>query len=247
MNTYQKELHRLDTIINDWLVHQQVEQIDKIIACLDKKQVIKKTPIELGITPDVLEDISFEKGISEDALEQMNNLLNNFRSFISRRYGIWSLPNLEAAQAIKKAWNIQTGLEVMSGNSCWSKALSEVGVKMTATDSMAWAKTSETGSQAFYPTQALGARQAIEKYNDVDLVICCWAPNFGSGDLEVLEAFRRYTKPSAHLIFIGEKDGATNTPAFWQAADNRQSREIKEINSHFGSFDFIEEKVYEIK
>lgn len=247
MNTYQKELHRLDTIINDWLVHQQVKQIDKIIACLDKKQVIDKSPIEFGLTPDVLEDLTMEKQTSAGEIERMNNLLNNFRSFISRRYGIWSLPNLEAAQAIKNAWNVQTGLEVMSGNSCWSKALSEVGVKMTATDSMAWAKTSETGSQAFYPTQALDARQAIEKYNDVDLVICCWAPNFGSGDLEVLEAYRKYARRDAHLIFIGEKNGATNTPVFWQAADNQQSREIKEINSHFRSFDFIEEKVYEIK
>jgi hypothetical protein len=46
------------------------------------------------------------------------------------------------------------------------------------------------------------------------------------------------------LLFIGEKNGATNSATFWQKA---KSRTNTKVNRSFQSFDFIDEKVFEIK
>ena len=56
----------------------------------------------------------------------------------------------------------------------------------------------------------LKADQAIEKYQDVDLILCSWSPNFGNSDIETIAAWRKFN-PNSHLLFIGEKDGATNS------------------------------------
>lgn len=248
MTNYQKELITIDQTLAIPEIHEQVREILTILTCLDKRRVLTEQPKPVGLLPDKYDELYWQlKGSKRYLLKKIDNLFNNFRSYLSRKYGLWSLANLKTAQTFKDQYQIKTSLEVMAGNGYWSKALSEVGVKAISTDSMSWAKSSQTGMQSFYQTEKLGALEAIKKYQDVDLVLCCWAPNFGQADLEVLQAFRKYTKAGSHLLFIGEKDGATNTDEFWKHAKIINDLQIKRVNQTFPNFDFIDEKVYEIK
>ncbi|MBD5429362.1 SAM-dependent methyltransferase [Lactobacillus sp.] len=247
MTDYKELLVSIDKKLNISCLHQQVQEVVNILNCLDKKDILPKAPAHIGFLPDEYDEL-FWKVSSEERvlLKQADNLLNNFRSYLSRSYGLWSLANLKTARIIKDQYQVNTSLEVMGGNSYWSAAFDRIGVQAVSTDSMSWAKTSNTGNHRFYKTEQLDAQNAIKKYREVDLVICCWAPNFGDSDLEVLTAFRKYNTHGI-LLFIGEKDGATNTAKFWEHARIISSSKIRQVNQTFPNFDFIDEKIYEIK
>lgn len=242
MKKYQNKLNKLDKELNYLPLHEQVIAINNIITNLEKGKILQKSPNSLGFLPDSL-DIMIENTASSEKAQEVNNLLNNFRSFLSREYGIWSLPNLETAQLIKQEYNAKSSLEIMAGNAYWSKALSEVGVKAIASDSFTWAKSSTTGESPIFETENLDALSAIKKHPEVDLIICSWAPNFGEDDVNILNLYRQLDYQPV-LLFIGEKFGATNSTTFWQEAKTTTN---KKVNQSFRSFDFINEKVFEIK
>ena len=242
MKKYQNKLNKLDKELNYLPLHEQVIVINNIITHLEKGKILQKSPNSLGFLPDSL-DIMIENTASSEKAQEVNNLLNNFRSFLSREYGIWSLPNLETAKLIKQEYNVKSSLEIMAGNAYWSKALSEVGIKATASDSFAWAKSSTTGESPIFETENLDALSAIKKHPEVDLIICSWAPNFGEDDVNILNLYRQLDYQPV-LLFIGEKFGATNSITFWQEAKTTTN---KKVNRSFRSFDFINEKVFEIK
>lgn len=242
MKKYQNKLNKLDKELNYLPLHEQVIAINNIITNLEKGKILQKSPNSLGFLPDSL-DIMIENTGSREKAQEANNLLNNFRSFLSREYGIWSLPNLETAQLIKQEYNVKSSLEIMAGNAYWSKALSEVGIKAIASDSFAWAKSSTTGEFPIFETENLDALSAIKKHPEVDLIICSWAPNFGEDDVNILNLYRQLDY-QPFLLFIGEKFGATNSTTFWQEVKTTTN---KKVNRSFRSFDFIDEKVFEIK
>lgn len=242
MKKYQNKLNKLDKELNYLPLHKQVIAINNIITHLEKGKILQKSPNSLGFLPDSL-DIMIENTASSEKAQEVNNLLNNFRSFLSREYGIWSLPNLETAKLIKQEYNVKSSLEIMAGNAYWSKALSEVGIKAIASDSFAWAKSSTTGESPIFETENLDALSAIKKHPEVDLIICSWAPNFGEDDVNILNLYRQLDHQPI-LLFIGEKFGATNSTTFWQEAKTTTN---KKVNRSFRSFDFINEKVFEIK
>lgn len=247
MENFVNKLVKLDKSVKVASVHQQVLEVEEIIAKINKKKVLTTRPSKLEIMPDKFEELSTE--LSESQIEELrvlNKLLNNFRIYLSRRYGIWSVPNLTTTSRLKQEFNVKSALEIMAGNGYWSLALNEVGVKTVATDSLQWAKTSQTGSNSFYPVEKLSAQQAIEKYSNVDLILCSWAPNFGTEDYAILQTYRKYCDSRTKLFFIGEKNGATNTNLFWQAAKIVDRKKIKRVNQTFQSFDFIDEKFYGI-
>lgn len=246
MTDYLRKLTQLDQQLNNSTVHDQVTEIKQIIGFVQQKEVIKKAPAKLGLQPDQFEDILTEVGNDKrKKLAALNHLLNGLRQYLSLRFGIWSLPNLKTAKLLKEDLNINSCLEIMAGNAYWSKALNEVGIKTIATDSLEWAKTSKTGSSKFFPVANLSAIEAIKKYPNFDLILCSWSPNFGKNDIEVINTWRRISK--SKLIFIGEKNGATNSSEFWQKSEFVKSNSIKKINHSFQSFDFINEKFYEIE
>ena len=242
MKKYQNKLNKLDKELNYLPLHEQVIGINNIITNLENGKILQKSPNSLGFLPDSL-DIMIENTRSSEKAQEANNLLNNFRSFLSREYGIWSLPNLETAKLIRQEYNVKSSLEIMAGNAHWSKALSEVGVKAIASDSFTWAKSSTTGEAPIFETENLDAISAIKKHPEVDLIICSWAPNFGEDDLNILHLYRQLDYQPV-LFFIGEKFGATNSTAFWQEAKIMIN---KKVNRSFRSFDFIDEKVFEVK
>ena len=246
MINFLSKINQLDQELNIDPIHHQVKEINDIIYAVSQKQVLRKAPQKLGFLPDKSEEIC--AGLSQTDIKKFksaNQLINNLRQFLAINFGVWSLPNLQTANAIKESLNIKTGLEIMAGNAYWSKALSDVGVKMTVTDNLDWSKTSSTGSRQFMTVTNFEAAKAVEIFDNVDLIICSWAPNFGNSDTNVVSTWQKLNTTS-HLLFIGEKSGATNSAAFWQKELIHHSRELKQINQTFPSFDFIDEHIFEI-
>lgn len=248
MTDFLSKINQLDAKLNIELVHQQVVEINNIVATIRQKQVLKKAPRKLGFLPDIAEEICSNHFHFKDQLEDfktINQLLNNTRQFLAIKFGLWSIPNLETAHAIKDQLKVKAGLEVMAGNGYWSKALSQVGVKMTATDNLDWSKTSNTGAKAFVSVSNYDAVTAVKQFNDVDLIICSWAPNFGNSDEKVVTAWQKLNS-AKHLLFVGERNGVTNSAAFWQKEPFLHSKKLNLINQTFTSFDFIDEQIFEI-
>jgi len=248
MTDFLSKINQLDAQLNIESVHQQVMEINNIVATIRQKQVLKKSPKKLGFLPDIADEICSNHFYFKDQLKDfkaINQLLNNTRQFLAIKFGLWSIPNLETAQAIKDQLKVKSGLEIMAGNGYWSKALSQVGVKMTATDSLDWSKTSNTGAKTFVPVNNYDAVTAVQQFNDVDLIICSWAPNFGNSDEKVVAAWQKLNS-AKHLLFIGEKNGVTNSAAFWQKEPFLRSKKLRLINQTFTSFDFIDEQIFEI-
>ena len=247
MTDFLSKINQLDARLIIESVHQQVEEINNIVATIRQKQVLKRAPEKLGFLPDIAEEIC-QKFNSRDQIEDfktINQLLNNTRQFLAIKFGLWSIPNLETARVIKDQLKVNTGLEIMAGNGYWSKALSQVGVKMTVTDNLDWSRTSNTGAQAFVPVSNYDAARAVKQFSDVDLIICSWAPNFGNSDEKVVATWQKFNS-ATHLLFVGEKNGVTNSASFWQKEPFLHSKELRLINQTFTSFDFIDEQIFEI-
>lgn len=247
MTDFLDKINRLDRELQLPEVHQQVNELKLIVNCIKQRQVLKNAPQPLGFYPDELEKL--QNGLKPQArgdLTVLNHLLNGLRQYLSINYGIWSVPNLTTAKLIKDQFQITSALEIMAGNAYWSKAFAEVGIKTVATDSLEWARTSKTGGKPFFKLANKTAVSAIKQFTGVDLIFCSWAPNFDQSDLLAIKAWRKY-HPACHLLFVGEQNGATNSPAFWHQARFCHSKELTIINRSFSSFDFIKEQIFEIK
>ena len=243
MTKFIEKLNIINQKIDNRIVNEQVKEINKIIETVAQKKVLIKSPNRLGLFPDELEEITKEANFKD--VKTMNHLLNSVRQFLSLKFGIWSLPNLTTATLIRKELKVSTAVEIMAGNAYWTKALNEAGIQTIATDSLEWAKTSLTGKKQFSYVENLDAIKAIKKYNTVDLIFCSWSPNFGKSDLDVIASWKKYA-PNSHLLFIGEKNGATNSPEFWNFTHFKKTPELAKINQSFVSYDFIDEKIFEI-
>lgn len=246
MTEYITKITQLDHEINNKFVHHQVNEIKRIDNYVKNKKPLPEAPSKLGLLPDQFEDVLIEVGEDKrNELTAINSLFNNCRQYLSLKYGIWSIANLKTARLIKEKLGVKKVLEIMAGNAYWSEALEETGIQTISTDSLEWAKTSKTGSQPFHKVLDMAAPQAIRKYQDVDLILCSWSPNFGSSDITAVNAWQKYNK-SGHLLFIGEQDGATNSQEFWAHHWFKKTPELAEINHSFQNFDFINERIFEI-
>lgn len=243
MTEFIEKLNILDRKLDNQFVHQQVKEVNHIISAVANQKILEKAPQPLGLLPDKLAEIASQTNSKN--VKVMNKLLNSVRQYLSLRYGIWSLPNMTTVQLMKQELHIGSALEIMAGNAYWSKALNQANIQVIATDSLEWAKTSSTGQTLFYPVEDLSATQAIQKYKSVDLILCSWAPNFGDSDLKAVITWKKYA-PHAHFLFIGEREGATNSEKFWQSQHFKNTPELAKINQSFVSYDFIDEKIFEI-
>lgn len=243
MNSYLATLARVAQGIPE--LEAQAAEIKGLVACVAAKKVLPKAPQPLGLLPDQREKLGQHYG--QQRIAQADSLLNNLRSFLSWRFGLWSVPNLKTAQLLKDYYHVETVLEVMAGNAYWSKALQAVGCQVVATDSLEWAKTSETGALSFVPVKRLAAAEAVAQYGpQADLLLCVWAPNFNASDCQLVAAWRKLTSRPV-LVFVGERDGATNSPRFWQNVPLQSSAGLRKINASFASFDFIDEKIFQVQ
>ena len=57
MTDFLSKINQLDARLSIESVHQQVEEINNIVATIRQKQVLKRAPEKLGFLPDVAEKI----------------------------------------------------------------------------------------------------------------------------------------------------------------------------------------------
>ena len=179
-------------------------------------------------------------------LPKLDHLLRNFRDYLEDEYGMWSYVNTAFVHALSDYLKGAPVLEVMAGNGYLSKGLHDVRPQQTiyTTDNKDWVKENETGKHPVTTIEKLSAIDAVDKYGrQVEYVLMSWAPDKGESDLALLQHLRDHF-PKLKLLVIGEKNGATNSKAFWQTAKLSQPDDLKAVNQKLHSFDLIDEQIY---
>lgn len=181
-----------------------------------------------------------------NALPKVDRLLRNYRDYLEDTYGMWSYTNSSFTNALSKYLAGAPVLEVMAGNGYLSKGLrnSNPHQEIYTTDSQAWVQENETGRHPVTTIEKLDALAAVKKYgNDVKFVLMSWAPDKGEQDWELLQLIRQ-NYPDLQLLVIGEKNGATNSAAFWKNAQLAQPADLQQVNQYLKTFDLIDEQIY---
>lgn len=222
----------------------------------------KLLPQELPelLLPDDIQDqifqtinAKFDKGDPEGdklwdqlsaALPKLDKALRSYRDYLENQYGMWAYISGPFVKSLANYIGHDAVLEVMAGNGYISKGLKDLGTTIYPTDSLEWVGENQTGKHQVIPIEKLDAIAAIEKYQDqVKYVIMSWAPDKGGVDLDVLDAVRKADN-NLKLIVIGEKNGATNSKAFWQRAHFIEPEAAQQLNAHHRPFDLIKDQVY---
>ena len=128
-------------------------------------------------------------------------------------------------------------LEVMAGNGYLSKALSEHGVDIIATDDKSW----DGMNHDVFDVEKLSGVESIEKYGDnCDILIVSWPPY---EDPEINEICRKWGKDK-RIIFIGEGcGGCTADDTFFDNFEYEDSS--VDLPSYWGINDYIFVGYYE--
>ncbi|MCV3741026.1 SAM-dependent methyltransferase [Lentilactobacillus hilgardii] len=179
-----------------------------------------------------------------DALPKLDKALRSYRDYLEEQYGMWAYISGPFVKSLAAYIDHEAVLEIMAGNGYISKGLQDLNVKAYPTDSLEWLSENQTGKHQVTQIEKLDAVSAIEKYQDkVKYVIMSWAPDKGSVDLDVLNAIRK-ADHDLKLIVIGERNGATDSKAFWQQAHIIEPEAAKKLNAHHKPFDLIKDQVY---
>lgn len=179
-----------------------------------------------------------------DALPKLDKALRSYRDYLEKQYGMWAYISGPFIKSLAAYIGNSPVLEVMAGNGYISKGLRDLGLTVYPTDSLEWVTENQTGKHQVTQIEKLDAVSAINKYQSkVKFVIMSWAPDKGTADVAVLEAIRKADN-NLKLIVIGEKNGATNSKAFWQKAHIIEPEAAKKLNAHHQPFDLIKDQVY---
>ncbi|WP_283679457.1 SAM-dependent methyltransferase [Lentilactobacillus sp. Marseille-Q4993] len=215
-------------------------------------QLILPNDIQDRIFKDI--DAKFDKGDPKgdklwnqfsDALPDLDKMLRSFRDYLEETYGMWAYISAPFVKSLAEFIGDNSVLEIMAGNGYISKGLKGLGVNVYPTDNLAWTSENQTGKHQTIPVEKLDALAAIDKYqSQVNYIIMSWSPDKDPIDYQVLQAIRKADNDQLKLIVIGEKNGATNSKKFWEAANYTDSAEIAKINDHHKPFDLIKDQVY---
>lgn len=115
-------------------------------------------------------------------------------------------------------------LEVMSGNGCLAKNLSDFGLKVYPTDNKSWEIFDHTYYKPWCKIEDLGTTEAVNKYiNQIDYILMSWPPYNESTAYEVLKLMKDYNKANnkdIKLIYIGEYlGGCTADDKFFELVE----------------------------
>ncbi|MFC6275162.1 SAM-dependent methyltransferase [Levilactobacillus tangyuanensis] len=182
-----------------------------------------------------------------DLLPQLDHDLRSFRDYLENHYGMWAYTSEPVVNDLAEFVGDRSVLEVMAGNGYISKGLRDAGKTVYATDSQSWTAENETGRHTLTPIEPLTALEAFEKYqNDVGVVVMSWSPDGVPVDWELLQAIRA-SAADVDFVVIGEKDGATDSAAFWQHAELLDNPTVHQLNRHFTPIDLVRDQVYLVK
>lgn len=123
------------------------------------------------------------------------------------KLGMWAIVDLDWTKRLAAWIDGLKVLEVMAGKGWLAKALSLHGVDIVATDNMGWTNM-HADPTYLYPVEKLGARAAVTKYQDANILLVSWPPY---GDIEVMKVCKAWGT-NRPIIYIGEGEGGCNAP-----------------------------------
>lgn len=129
-------------------------------------------------------------------------------------------------------------LEVFSGCGSLAKCLKDKGIDIKATDNFEW---KDKWNALWYDVEELDAIGAIERYNDVDIILMSWAPLNSDIDYKSLEKMRE-VNPNAVMLILGEFGGCTNSQKFVDSLNEIEDEIVTEINRAYISWPFVHDK-----
>lgn len=174
------------------------------------------------------------------------NAINNYRPVLKemlnhehrqkfvREYA-WAFPTPGAIAEIAEFATGDTILEVGAGLGLWARLLQSRGVDVIPTDinpGMPWPPGDD-----YFGTYTLmhkiGARAAVRKYKQADILMICWPPYNRNLANRALTAFT-----GSRVIFIGERaGGCTGDDAFFRNLNHTYTQRYVEIPQWFGMHD----------
>jgi uncharacterized UPF0146 family protein len=150
-----------------------------------------------------------------DIITLINNIIptDPMTSIIVRqifvKYFSWAIPSVESILEIKKFANNEQILEVGAGNGLWARLLKNAGCNIFATDNFSTHNTDKAAIKRYIEVEFLSNSQAIQKYNEANVLFLCWPPTNSMSD-ESIKLFK-----GNKLIYIGEGNGgATGSDEF---------------------------------
>ena len=167
---------------------------------LDKNYILKlRSEVTILLEAQSLEAVlSFVKRMGpnpEDSFMKKMYKRNIFTNALS-----WAVPTEECLDAISAFVQSDTIIEVGCGAGFWASLLSLKGVSIIPTDP--FLSHGSNGENNFTAVEELSAEQAIEKYQDANVLMILW-PSYN--DDFAVNALRNFT--GNKIVFIGEGQG----------------------------------------
>lgn len=228
-------------------LNQWEEKFATASDVLFKIQSAKKAIVSLKLQQlpkNNLPLLSFsEKEIfSNFALMPLDDDLAMFRQEIIQTFGIWHIPNQRWLVDLHHFINGRSVLEIMAGNALISAGLRQLQDEVTSTDNFDWRGQDILTPKPWTHVEHEDALESVKR-RSFDVLILSWAPDTQNIDWQILTTLRNQGF-TGDFIVIGEQNGVTNSPEFWQNAILSQP-EI--LNQNHQPFDTIKDAVWLVK
>lgn len=238
LTAYQQKLAAWLDEYRDFVPAQnRIRVVQQILAAIKQHEL-----------PDQLISLEFSETELVDNLGKYPQLLTfesellDLRQLLVEKFGIWHLFSRRWVQDLKYFINAEQtkSLELMAGNAVLTKFVPN----MRATDNLDWKGQDNEHPHPWTTVENSDALVAVQKYyRVVDNIVLAWAPDQDEIDWHILQ-FLRQQKWAGKFIVIGEKNGATNSKAFWQ---NSHLTLVAELNRNHPQVDFINDQVFLVK
>lgn len=238
---FEKYVDKIKKIKNDFQnLTPIVEKCDQILVTIDAYQQQKLPDCELT-SFELADDFIIDNLIQFPHIIEVSSELEDLRQTMIENLGIWHICNQLWINDLQEFCGISShNIELMAGNAVISADLKNT----IATDNLNWQGQDNERPRPWKNVEKLDAMAAVKQYyQHVDNIILAWAPDQDEIDWRILQ-FLRKNKFNGNFIVIGEKNGATNSPAFWK---NAKLTYLEILNQHHKQFDFIDDKVWLVK
>ncbi|MBN7275051.1 SAM-dependent methyltransferase [Ligilactobacillus pobuzihii] len=217
-------------------VREKLEAVIQTVHAYQERKIPAHPLPQLELSADLV----FELLDSHSDVLEVDSFLSDLRQCVIENFGIWHIFSCEWITELKKYLGHRSVLEIMAGNGALASQLA----KVIATDDLNWQGQDITQPEPWTQIENLDAMSAVEKYAaEVDVIIMEWSPDKDTIDLDILHFLRTFNWHGEFLV-IGEKNGATNSKEFWQAADLTL---VSSLNVFHQPFDFINDQVFSVK
>ena len=196
--------------------------------------------IEAGVIPSAppLQNLTYS--IRSPDFELPSNYFKlqwDARSFCTCR-GLWTIVDQIWTKKLAKWIGDRKCLEIMAGGGWLSKALSEHGIDIIATDNKSWDDAQHNKIIYVYSVEKIDAVKAVKKHKDRDILLVSWPPY----ESEVVCEACHIWGPDRPIVYIGEGYGGCCAPEeFWKHfVEDESMKHLKiPMAQWFGIHDYV--------